>query len=327
MTTADPSALTFDAASWVPQRQRFRFAREIFRRKIATIAIIYLLIFYGAGVFAPWVAPHDPNQQNLSSREFIYAGPSSDHWFGTDSLGRDQLSRVIYSARTTIIFTVMVILGGSLFIGLGLGLLAGYRGGWIDTAVLRVGETLGGIPTLILILAISAAFRTRLNDLAFWLKEHSWLGDDAKIVVSFTIIILVSVPFAWIGSARIVRGQALAIRESEYIAAAESIGAGTWRIVWYHLFPGVLTLWVVGVSGGMAGIAMTEVGLSYLGLGIEAPGASFGTLIQNSTGIVLFEKYPHMLIGSAAPVVLFAYAWNLLGDALVDIVQPRHQRR
>lgn len=322
---ASASTVTLESADWVPSRRRFRFLREILRRKLAMIACIYLLVFYGAGILAPIVAPYDPAEQQLVQGA-IYQGPSADHWFGTDSLGRDQLSRVIYSARTTIIFTVLVILSGSLVIGVGLGLLAGYRGGWVDTAILRVGETLGGIPTLILILAISAAFRTRLSDLAFWLKEHSWLGDDARTVVSFVIIIAVSVPFAWVGSARIVRGQALAIRESEYITAAESIGAGTWRIVWKHLFPGVMPLWLVGVSGSMAGIALTEVGLSYLGLGIEPPASSFGTLIQNSTGIVFIEKHPHMLVGSAAPVVLFSFAWNLLGDALIDIVQPRHQR-
>lgn len=316
---------TADALETMPRQRRYAFARDLLKRKIAVVAIFYLAIFYGAGIFAPWVAPHDPNKQELTV-EARNQGPSSEHWFGTDALGRDLASRVFYAARTTIIFTLLVILGGSLFIGLGLGLLAGYRGGWIDTAVLRVGEVLGGIPTLILMLAITAAFRARISDLAFWLRENTWLGADARTVVSFAIIIAVSVPFSWIGSARIVRGQALSIRELDYITSAEAIGCSTWRIIRHHLFPGVLPLWLVGVSGGMAAIALTEVGLSFLGLGIEPPTSSFGTLIGDGTGIVAFEQHPHLLLFSAIPVILFSYAWNMLGDALIDLVQPKRQR-
>ncbi len=325
MAIAESPNLAAEALEMLPQRRRYPFLRDLLKRKIAVLCMIFLAIFYGAGIFAPWVAPHDPNKQQLSI-EARSQGPSAEHWFGTDALGRDLASRVFFAARTTIIFTVLVILGGSLFIGLGLGLLSGYRGGWIDTVVLRVGEVLGGIPTLILMLAITAAFRSRISDLAFWLRENTPLGADAKTIVSFAIIIAVSVPFSWIGSARIVRGQALSIREREYITAAEAIGCSTYRIVRHHLFPGVLPLWLVGVSGGMAGIALTEVGLSFLGLGIEPPTASFGTLIGDGTGIRAFESHPHLLLFSAIPVILFSYAWNMLGDALVDLVQPKRQR-
>lgn len=325
MDVAGTPNLAAESLSYLPPRKRQSFLKNLLRRKIACIAIIYLLVFYAAGIFAPWAAPKDPYKQELTV-EARYQGPSSEHLFGTDSLGRDLLSRTMYAARTTIIFTVLVILGGSLFIGLGLGLLSGYRGGWVDTVVLRVGEVLGGIPTLILMLAITAAFRSRISDLAFWLRENTPLGADAKTIVSFAIIIGVSVPFSWIGSARIVRGQALSIREREYITAAEAIGCSTWRIVWHHLFPGVLPLWLVGVSGGMAAIALTEVGLSFLGLGIEPPTPSFGALIYDGTGIRQFERHSHLLIFSATPVILFSYAWNMLGDALVDIVQPKQQR-
>ncbi len=325
MAVASPD-LADESITWLPQRRRFTFLRDLARRKIAVIGIVYLAVFYSAGIFAPWLAPQDPNKQELSVQARTQ-GPSSEHYLGTDALGRDLASRIMYSARTTIIFTVVVILGGSLFIGLGLGLLAGYRGGWVDTTILRVGEVLGGIPTLILMLAVSAAFRSRISDLSFWLREHTWLGADAKTFVSFAIIIAVTVPFSWVGSARIVRGQALSIRERDYITAAESIGCSTWRVVWYHLFPGVLPLWLVGVSGGMAAIALTEVGLTFLGLGIVPPTASFGSLINEGTGIRAFESHPHLLLASAIPVILFSYAWNMIGDALVDLVQPKQQRR
>jgi ABC-type dipeptide/oligopeptide/nickel transport system permease subunit len=234
---------------------------------------------------------------------------------------------VIYSARTTLIFTFAVVISGSVLIGLTLGLIAGYRGGWIDTVILRTGEVLSGIPTLILILALTAAFRTRIDDISFWLKDNTFLDNDARTLVKMTIIIVASLPFGWIGSARIVRGQAFSIREQEFVQAAEAMGAGTWRIVWRHVFPGILPLFLVGVSSGMAAVATLEVGLSYLGLGIDPPSASFGNLIADSEGVAFLAAHPHMIIVTAAPLVLFIYAWNLLGDALVDMVQPRHTVR
>lgn len=302
--------------------RRYRSLRTLLGKKIAVVAMFYLVIFYSAGIFAPVIAPYDPNAQQLTV-EARRQSPSRDHIFGTDTLGRDLFSRVLYAARTTILFTIVVILTGGLILGLGLGLLAGYRGGWVDTAVMRIGEILGGLPTLILMLAITASFRTRINDVSFWLQDHTWLGSDAKTLVKFTIIVGASVPFAWIGSSRIVRGQALSIRESSFVLAAEAMGASTWRIITRHVLPGVMPLFIVGLSASMAGIAGSEVALSYLGLGIDPPGASFGNLISDAGFVRTFEQYPHLLLASSLPVVFFFFAWNLLGDALVDIFEPR----
>ncbi len=303
-----------------------RALRQLLGKKIAMVAIAYLLVFYSAGLLAPVVAPHDPNTQELR-REAVAQGPSSDHIFGTDRLGRDLFSRVLYAARTTILFTLAVMITGGLFLGLGLGLLAGYRGGWVDTAIMRVGEVLSGLPTLFLMIAITAAFRTRINDVAFWLKDNTFLGDDARPLVQFVIIVGATVPFAWVGSARIVRSQALTIREASFVAAAESMGASTWRILTRHVFPGVVPLFIVGLSGGMASIAGAEVALSFLGLGITPPAASFGTLIGDGAGVRTFQAFPHILLAGATPVVLFFFAWNLLGDSLVDILEPRLHTR
>ena len=306
----------------LPARRRFRVLRQIVRKKIAMLAICYLLIFYSAGLLAPVIAPHDPNEQHVTLADRRQA-PSSEHWLGTDTLGRDLFSRVLYSARTTVLFTVVVLVTGGLFLGLGLGLLAGYRGGWIDTAVMRTGEVLSGLPTLVLMLAITAAFRSRITDMSFWLQDHTFLGQDAGTFLKFLIVAGATVPFAWVGSARIVRSQALAIREDTYVEAAEAMGASGWRVITRHIFPGVMPLWMVGLSGSMAGIAGAEVALSYLGLGIDPPGSSFGSLIEAAQGTVNLEHYPHLLIASAGPVILFFFAWNLLGDALVDLLASR----
>ncbi len=305
------------------RRPRWPALRALARKKLALVALAYLLLFYAVGLAAPLVAPYDPNDQNIRAGE-TRQGPSSEHWLGTDSLGRDLLSRVIYSARTTVLFTIVVVVTGGFFLGLGLGLLAGYRGGWVDTAIMRVGEILGGLPTLILILAITAAFRTRITDLAYWFEDHTWVSfSEAKTFLKFTIIAGATVPFAWVGSARIVRSQALAIRELAYVTAAEAMGASTWRVIGRHILPGVMPLFIVGLSGSMAGMAGAEVSLSYLGLGIDPPAASFGSLISEAGFIRTFQQYPHLLLGAATPVVLFFYAWNLLGDALVDVLEPR----
>ncbi|MFN0096959.1 MAG: ABC transporter permease [Dehalococcoidia bacterium] len=309
--------------------ERFGILRAILRKKVATIALVYITIFYLGGILAPLIAPYGYNEQPAKlTVESRLASPSADHLLGTDRLGRDRFSRVLYAARTTVLFTLVVTATGGIIIGLGLGLLAGYRGGWIDTAVMRVGEVLSGIPTLILILAIAAAFRQRILDAAFDLSDATFLSiTEARQILQFLVLAGATVPFSWVGSARIVRAQALALRERAYIEAAESIGASTKRVVFRHLLPGVMPLFWVGVSASMGAIAMTEVGLSFLGLGIDEPAASFGTMIADGAGPRTFQDYPWLLLGAAVPVILFYLAWNLLGDALVDILEPRTVRR
>jgi ABC-type dipeptide/oligopeptide/nickel transport system permease subunit len=302
--------------------RRFRTLRDLARRKVAMVAISFLAFFYFCGIFAPLLAPYGLNEQQLTVESRLQS-PSADHPFGTDRLGRDMLTRVLYSARTTVLFTIIIVLTGGVFLGLGLGLLAGYRGGWIDTAIMRIGEVLNGMPTLLLMLAITASFRPRINSWSFWLEDHTFLGEDAKVLVKFGIITLATIPFAWLGSCRIVRSQVLAIREQAYITAAESMGASTNRILWRHILPGVMPLFLVGLSSGMAGIAGAEVALSYLGLGIDDPAASFGNLIADVNGSRFLQQYPYLFVVGTVPVILFFFAWNLLGDALVDVFDRR----
>lgn len=329
-TTLALGALQDPAAIEAPKR--FRVLREIFRRKVAAVAIFIIASFYFCGIAAPLLSQltgYGPNEQPRPlTQELRSAGPSSDHLLGTDALGRDLLTRIFYACRTTLLFTLVVVLTGGLFLGLGLGLLAGYRGGWADATIMRVGEVLAGIPTLILILAITAAFRSRITQFSFDLADNTWLSvDDARALVQFLILVGASVPFAWVGSSRIVRSQVLAMREFQFVEAAESMGASTRRVVFRHILPGVMPLWFVGVSAGMAGIALAEVSLSFLGLGIDPPAASFGTLIGEGAGPRAIQLHPHVLPATAIPVILFFLAWNLLGDALVDILEPRSQRR
>lgn len=328
---AEAMVLQRPAAEVAPKR--YRFLRTLVRKKLAMAGLVVIVIFYVCGLFAPVIVaatglPGPNEQPRPLSVELRNAGPSSEHLLGTDALGRDLLSRVLYAARTTVLFTVVVVVTGGLFLGLGLGMVAGYRGGWVDTAIMRVGEVLSGIPTLILMLAILAAFRTRITQFSFDLGDNTPLStEDARALVQFLLIVGVSLPFAWLGSSRIVRSVVLSIREQQYVQAAEAMGASTPRIILRHVFPGVLPLWLVGVSGGMGSLALVEVSLSFLGLGITPPAASFGSLISDGAGPLTFKNHPHLLLVPAIPVVLFVLAWNLLGDALVDILEPRSSVR
>ena len=323
MTMAE--ALDLQSPVAASSGRRWRVFRGLLHKKIACISIVIISVFYLAGILAPWAAPYGENEQPARlTQQLSNASPSSDHLLGTDRLGRDVLTRVMFACRTTIIYTLIVLVMGGLFLGVGLGLLAGYRGGWVDTVIMRVGEILGGVPTLILILAITAAFRARLTDAGFWLGDHTFLNtEDARTVVQFALLVGASVPFAWIGGCRVVRAQTLRLREMQFVEAAESQGASTFRILTRHIFPSVLPLFLVGVTGGMAGIALTEVSLSFLGLGISEPAASFGTLIADGAGPRAIELFPHLFYGPTIPVVLFFLAWNLLGDALVDLLEVR----
>lgn len=324
--SAAEASVTLNADGVAPSN-RGRFLRELMRKKIACAGLVVILLFYGTGLLAPVLWPYDPNEQHISV-DYRLQSPSWEHPLGTDRLGRDLLSRDMQAMRVTVLFTIVVVITGGLFLGLGLGLLAGYRGGWVDTAIMRVGEVLCGLPTLIFILAITAAFRTRINNFAFDFADHTWLSpESSRDFIKFTIIALATLPFSSVGTARIVRSQALSIRSSPYIEAAELMGASTWRIITRHVFPGVLPLFVVGISGSMGAIAGAEIGLSYVGLGIEPPTASFGSMIADAGGPKTFQTLPHLLLAPAVPVILFYYAWNLLGDALVDLVEPRHARR
>ena len=251
-------------------------------------------------------------------------GPSGAHWFGTDRTGRDMFSRAMFSARTTIVMTVIVFALGSLFLGLGLGLLSGYAGGWVDQVIMRVGDVILAIPGLLVLIVVSAAFRERWTT---WFTDlDDFLGGSFFIeqgVDHVTLLVVALSLFGWVDTARFVRAQTLSLRESDYITAAESIGARTPRILVRHLFPGILPWIVIGLSATFAGVAGAEVTLTFLGLGIQAPTASFGSMISDATGIRTFDLHPHLLLVPAVIVALIIFAFNLLGDAVNDVLNPR----
>jgi ABC-type dipeptide/oligopeptide/nickel transport system permease subunit len=306
-----------------PRRPAELILRALLRRKLAVLGMIYIAIFYFCGIFAPLVAPYDPSAQNLESRN-NWQGPSLAHPFGTDRNGRDMLSRIIYAARTTVVITLLTVVTGGLFIGPTLGLIAGYRRGFLDAIINRAGEVLSSMPDLLILILFTATFGRRLNNWIAGFYDLPVIGSTlrggfASIAVLFFILTLIG----WVGSMRFIRAQTLQLRESEYVLAARAMGAGTWRIVSRHILPNLGHLLILGMATGFGAVALSEIGLSFLGLGVRPPTPSFGEMISNGAGPQTLQRHPHTLLFPSFFAVMLLLSFSLLGDALNDVLNPK----
>ena len=244
---------------------------------------------------APWLAPYDPIAQNLPAR---LAPPTAAHWMGTDELGRDILSRIIYGTRVSMLVSVSVVFGAGI-IGLAIGSVAGYFGGWFDRFV-----------NIVLINAF-LSFPGILLAIAF----AAFLGPGLDKVI------LALVVTGWAGYARLARAQVLQAKEMEYVLAARSLGASHTRILIRHLLPNIVQPLLVQATIAMAGAILAESTLSFLGVGVLAPLPSWGAMLNDARGH-LFDA-PHLVIFPALAVMTAVLAFNLLGDALRDWMDPR----
>ncbi|MAF37406.1 MAG: peptide ABC transporter [Chloroflexi bacterium] len=294
--------------------------RRLLRKKIGVACLSIILLMYGSGILAPLVTPYAFNDQDLSIAK---QGPSIGHPFGTDRLGRDILTRIIYGLRTTVIITVVTLVTGSLAIGITMGLLAGYFGKLIDTIIMRVGEVTSAFPEIFLVLIIVSTFKAPITR---WVREvEDVVGFDivALGVVDYLVLSLALAIFSWFGMARLVRGQVLQARENQYVEAARSIGASTPRILSKHVLPNVMGPVIVMVSAGLAGVAGSEIFLSFLGIGIQPPTPSLGLMIFENGSISVLRSDPHLLLFPVLTLSLLLFTFNLLGDAVNDAFNPR----
>ena len=294
--------------------------RRLLRKKIGVTCLAIILLMYGSGILAPLVTPYGFNDQDLSITK---QGPSVTHPFGTDRLGRDILTRIIYGLRTTVIITIVTLVTGSLAIGITMGLLAGYFGKLIDTVIMRVGEVSSAFPEIFLVLIIVSTFKAPITK---WVREvEDVVGFDivALGVVDYLVLSLALAIFSWFGMARLVRGQVLQARENQYVEAARSIGASTPRILSKHVLPNVMGPVIVMVSAGLAGIAGSEIFLSFLGIGIQPPTPSLGLMIFENGSISVLRSDPHLLLFPVFTLSLLLFTFNLLGDAVNDAFNPR----
>lgn len=270
-------------------------AGTIRRQPLAIIGVALLVLFVACAIFAPHLAPDDPAALNLSAR---LLPPSHAHWFGTDELGRDTLSRTIYGARLSLLVSVSVV-SCSLFLGMILGGLAGYYGGVVDTILnVVLMNAFLALPGILLAIAFVA-----------------FLGPGL-----INLILALSIG-GWVGYARLVRAQVLSVKEREYVEAARALGASDLRIFVRHILPNILQPVIVQAAIGMAGTVLAEATLSFLGLGVPPPAASWGAMLNDARSH-LFDS-PHLVVFPAIAVMLCVLSFNFLGDALRDYLDPR----
>ena len=294
--------------------------RRLLRKKIGVTCLVIIAIMYGSGILAPLVTPYGYNDQDLSITKQT---PSFSHPFGTDRLGRDNLTRIIYGLRTTVIITVVTLVTGSLALGITLGLISGYFGRFIDTLIMRVGEVSSAFPEIFLVLIIVSTFKPPITR---WVRElEDVVGFDIVSlgVVDYLVLSLALAIFSWFGMARLVRGQVLQARENQYVEAARSIGASTPRILIRHLLPNVMSPVIVTVSAGLAAVAGSEVLISFLGIGIQPPTPSLGLMIFENGSISVLRSDPLLLLFPVFTLSLLLFTFNLLGDAVADAFNPR----
>ncbi len=262
---------------------------------LAAAGILLVVIFVLCAIFAPWLAPHDPAQISLPDR---LNPPGASHWCGTDELGRDICSRLIYGARISMLVGSCVVLA-SLSLGLIIGSIAGYYGGRIDRFVnVVVMNAFLSFPGILLAIAF-VAFR----------------GPGI-----FNLVLALSLG-GWVGYARLVRAQVLAAREKEFVEAARALGASDLRVITRHILPNIIQPVVVQSAIGMAGAILAEATMSFLGLGVPPPTASWGSMLNDGRAH-LFDA-PHLVLFPAATVMLAVLSFNFIGDALRDLLDPR----
>jgi peptide/nickel transport system permease protein len=268
------------------------FLHQSILAKVGFAAALFLLL---VALLAPWISPADPAAQNLPGR---LQSPSRAHWMGTDELGRDVLSRTMYGARVSLMVAIYVVAGCGLT-GLAIGMLAGYAGGWFDRLVnLLFINAFLSFPGILLAIAFAAFFGPGIG----------------KVTLALIIT-------GWAGYARLARAQVLKVKELEFILASRSLGASHLRILLRHLLPNILQPILIQATIGMAGAILAESTLSFLGLGVLSPIPSWGSMLNDARGH-LFDA-PYLVVFPALAVMTAVLAFNLLGDAWRDWLDPR----
>lgn len=267
------------------------------RNKLAVLGASIILIMALAAIFAPMITPYTFYEQNYGA---LLQGPSAEHWLGTDALGRDAFARLIYGARTSLmvgLFTQIIVLS----IGLPLGAVAGFAGGKVDNALMRFVDVMYAFPDILLIILLRSIF-------------------GGSIYMIFLAIGLV----AWVGMARLVRGQILSLKERDFVTASRAMGASSMYMIGRHLLPNVLGPVIVSVTFNVPRAIFAEAALSYIGIGVTPPTPSWGIMIQNGYD-VLFAA-PHLILVPAIALAVLMLAFTFLGDGLRDALDPRMRR-
>ncbi|MCF4099341.1 ABC transporter permease [Maritalea mediterranea] len=272
--------------------------RQILARPLAVFGLLIVLITVIFALFAPWLTPYKPDAQMFDGLTIEGAPlpPSAKFWLGTDLLGRDLFSRLVYGAQTSLIIGI-VANGAAVTIGAFVGITAGFFRGWIGAILMRFTDLMMAFPALLLAIVLAAIFKPSL-----------W------------IVALVIAMVNWVQVARVIYSQAVSLSERDFITAERSLGAGSWRILYHHILPHMVPTLLVWSTLGIATTVLLEATLSYLGVGVQPPIPSWGNIIfENQT---YFTSAPWLVFVPGAAIVMLALGFNLVGDALRDILDP-----
>lgn len=279
--------------------------RRLLSNPLAAVSLALLALIVLCALFAPLLAPGGFEAQNLSLR---LAPPSAKHWLGTDDLGRDVLARLIYGARISLSVAASV----ELFVvtlGMSVGLWAGYRGGWVDTLLMRVTDVMLAFPDVLLAILLLGT-----------------LGSAASTPAqSLSLVVVALGVTGWPPLARLVRGQVLSLRKREFVEAARALGATDGRIITRHILPNLLSPVLVAVTVDAAGVILAEASLSFLGIGVQRPFPSWGRMINDA--LDYYRSHPDLLFYPSALLSVTVMALNFLGDGLRDALDPRGRKR
>ncbi len=271
-----------------------RIVRDFMKRKVSVVGLVIIIILFIVGIFAPWLAPYDPYKVDPANAAAL---PTKQHLLGTDDLGRDLLSRIIYGARTSLILGFSIIAFGAT-VGILAGLIAGYYGGWVFTIIMRFTDAWMCFPSILLMMLLVTI-----------------LGPGMQM-----IIIAIGSTMAS-GYVRNMCGQVLSLKENDYIMAGKAVGASGWRIMLRHLLPNALPPLIIMMTMGVGMAIMAEAGLSFLGLGISPPGAAWGAMVNKGYPYLL--NNPVLSIAPGVCIMLVVFGFTMMGDGLRDALDPR----
>ena len=272
------------------------FVKRFKQHKLAVIGVFFLAIIAFCAIFAPWIAPYNPAEITDS----FSAAPSWSHWLGTDQVGRDVLSRLIYAARISLAVGLGAVIISAI-IGTVLGLISGYAGGFVDGLIMRLTDVFMSFPYIMFILVVA-----------------SIIGPGVM-----NIILILGI-LGWPGIARLVRGNVLAIKQSDYVKASIALGYKRPRILFKHILPNTIAPILIYATSGVAGYILDEAALSFLGLGVQPPDASWGNMLTNAQSISVLTSLPWLWLPPGIMVLLTVLSINYIGDALRDALDPRN---
>jgi ABC-type dipeptide/oligopeptide/nickel transport system permease subunit len=289
--TAKPAA----SPEILPAQSEFRrVIRVLFGRKLAVVGLVLIVLLIITAIFAPWLAPYPPNDIDMAQ---TLAKPSAEHWLGTDNLGRDVLSRIIYGARTSLIIAVGAT-AASVILGETLGLIAVQFGGIVFQIIMRFIDALMAVPMLLIALIMA-----------------SLLGGGVKNVILALGVGMLSV------HARMMCGQALSVKQNDYILAAKAMGISDMRMMLRHIFPNAFPALMVVTTVGLGAVILAEAGLSFLGVGVMPPYPAWGGMINDGYKYILSN--PALSFSPGVAIMLVVFGFNMMGDGLRDALDPR----